>query len=57
MHSVPPCPNQKIHPRNKIRKLKEMLAQNALVAKQMHDLIAELEEKIKDSKEKKRGND
>jgi hypothetical protein len=40
-----------------IRKLKEMLRENETAAKQMRELIAEMEKKAKDSKEKKRFSD
>ena len=40
-----------------IRKLKEMLRQNEVAAKQMRDLIEQLEAKTKESKEKKRPSD
>ena len=40
-----------------IRRLKEMLQQNEVVAEQMRNLIAQMEAKAKESKEKKRPSD
>jgi hypothetical protein len=40
-----------------IRKLKEMLQQNEVAAKQMRELITQMEIKVKESKEKKRPSD
>jgi hypothetical protein len=50
-------PTSEDSPTEQVRKLKAMLAQNEKTAKEMHELIAEMEAKAKDSKEKKRGND
>ncbi len=50
-------PKSEDSPTEQIRKLKAMLHQNEVVAKQMRDLIAQMESKAKESKEKKRPSD
>jgi hypothetical protein len=56
-HQRHECRNQKDSQAEPIRKLKEMLRENETSAKRMRGLIAEMEKKAKDSKEKKRPSD
>lgn len=50
-------PKSEESPTEQIRKLKEMLHQNEVVADQMRELIAQMEAKARASKEKKRNSD